>query len=84
MRTIIANVGYMAAQSSKHHCNAHFAVKDQVLLDTHHINLAGSKKFKAHFVGPFWIEKLVGPVACKLDLGTCLKGVHSVYHILLL
>ena len=44
----------------------------------------GSKKFKAHFVGPFQIEKLVGPVACKLDLGTRLKGVHNVFHISLL
>ena len=33
---------------------------------------------------PFRIEKLVGPVACKLDLGTRLKGVHNVHHILLL
>ena len=43
----------------------------------------GSKKLKARFVGPFRIEKLVGPVACKLDLGTRLKGVHNVFHILL-
>ena len=35
-------------------------------------------------MGPFRIEKLVGPVACKLDLGTRLKGVHNVFHILLL
>ena len=35
-------------------------------------------------MGPFRIEKLVGPVACKLDLGTRLRGVHNVFHILLL
>ena len=35
-------------------------------------------------MGPFRIEKLVGPVACKLDLGTRLKGVHNVFHISLL
>ena len=35
-------------------------------------------------MGLFRIEKLVGPVACKLDLGTRLKGVHSVFHTLLL
>ena len=35
-------------------------------------------------MGRFRIEKLVGPVACKLDLGTRLKGVHNVFHISLL
>ena len=54
------------------------------MLNTNNLNLAGSKKFKAHFVGPFQFEKLVGPVACKLDLGARLKGVHNVFHILLL
>ena len=54
------------------------------MLDTQNLNLAGSKKFKERFVGPFQIEKLVGPVACKMDLGTCLKGVHNGFPILLL
>ena len=44
----------------------------------------GSKKFKACFVVPFQIKKLVGPVACKLDLVTLLKGVYSVFYISLL
>ena len=35
-------------------------------------------------MGLFQVEKLVGPVACKLDLGTRLKGVHNVFHISLL
>ena len=74
----------MAAQANKHHHNAHFAIHNQVLLDTHNQNLMGIEKFKAHFVGPFRIEKLVGPVACKLDLGTCLRGVHNVFYISLL
>ena len=74
----------MAAQANKHRRDVEFAVHDQVLLDTRNLNLVGSKKFKAHFVGPFRIEKLVGPVACKLDLGTHLKGVHNVFHISLL
>ena len=38
---------HMVAQASKHHCNAHFAVHDQVLLDTCNLNFAGSKKLKA-------------------------------------
>ena len=43
----------MAAQANKYHHNVKFAVHDQVLLDTRTINLVGSKKFNAHFVGPF-------------------------------
>ena len=35
-------------------------------------------------MGQFRIEKLVGPVACRLGLGTRLKGVHGVFHISLL
>ena len=30
------------------------------------------------------IVKLVGPVACKLELGSRLKGVHDVFHVSLL
>ena len=39
---------------------------------------------KARFVGPFEVIKLVGPVACKLDLKGKLKGVHNVFHVSLL
>ena len=48
------------------------------------LNLQGSKKLKAHFVGPFKTIKMVGPVACKLVLGSRLKGVHNLFHVLLL
>ena len=48
------------------------------------LNLYGSKKLKVHFVGPFKIVKLVGPVACKLELCHRLKEVHDVFHVLLL
>ena len=55
-----------------------------MLLDTRNLNLQGSKKLRARFVGPFKIVKLVGPVACKLELGSRLKGVHDVFHVSLL
>ena len=35
-------------------------------------------------MGPFKIVKLVGPVACKLELGSRLKGIHDVFHVSLL
>ena len=57
---------------------------DQVLLDTRNLNLKGNKKLKARYVGPFVVTKLVGPVACKLDLGHRLRGAHNVFHVSLL
>ena len=48
------------------------------------LELKGSKKLKVRFVGLFKIIKLVGPVACKLELGSRLKGVHNVFHVSLL
>ena len=57
----------MATQANKHCRNPTFAAGDSVLLDTRNLNLQGSKKLKARFVGPFKIVKLVGPVACKLE-----------------
>lgn len=54
------------------------------MLDTRNLSLKGNKKLKARFVGPFKIVKLVGPVACKLDLGRRLRGVHDVFHVSLL
>ena len=32
-------------------------------------------------MGLFKIIKLVGPIACKLELGNRLKGVHNVFHV---
>ena len=74
----------MAMQANKHRRESTFAAGDKVLLDKSNLNLQGSKKLKAHFVGPFKIVKLVGPVACKLELGSRLKGVHDAFHVSLL
>ena len=61
-----------------------FAVGDEVLLDTRDLRMTGSKKLRQRWVGPFVVECLVGPVACKLRLNATLKGVHDVFHISLL
>ena len=36
------------------------------------------------FAGLFKIVNIVGPVACKLDLGSRLKGIHNVFYVSLL
>ena len=32
-------------------------------------------------MGSFKIVKLAGPVACKLELGNRLEGVHNVFYV---
>ena len=61
-----------------------YEVGNEVLLDTKNLNLAGSKKFKTRWVGPFRVVATAGPVACKLELGGRLQRVHPVFHISLL
>jgi hypothetical protein len=58
-----------------------FAVGDQVLLSTEHLSLAApSSKFKAKFIGPFRVIKVVSPVVVKLGLPPDIK-VHPVFHV---
>ena len=42
------------------------------------------KKLASRFVGPFQIEKRVGPVAYKLILPQQLSLVHDVFHVSML
>ena len=63
-----------------------FDVGDKVLLNTHNLNITGSRKFKDKFVGPFVVQQRIGEVAYKLDLSsrTALCNVHPVFHVSLL
>ena len=63
-----------------------FAVGDKVLLNTHNLNITGSRKFKDKFVGPFVVQQRIGKVAYKLDLSShvALRNVHPVFHVSLL
>ncbi|KAI3822365.1 hypothetical protein L1987_09954 [Smallanthus sonchifolius] len=38
-------------------------------------------KLNPHYVGPFEIEKRIGPVAYQLNLPDTLNGVHNVFHV---
>ena len=61
-----------------------YAIGDQVLLSTKHINLKaavpGSKKLMPRWIGPFKFIALPGPVAVKLDLPPTCK-IHNVFHV---
>ena len=53
-------------------------------MDSRHLRLEGSKKFRTRFVGPFPVTARVGPVAYRLELGGQLRRVHPVFHVSLL
>ena len=74
----------MARYANRHRREVEFAVGDEVLLDTRNLCMTGCRKLRQRWVGPFVVERLVGPVACKLHLNATLKGVHDVFHISLL
>ena len=50
------------------------------------LRLHGNRNFCNHFVGPFVILEHIDKIAYLLDLSSCttLRGVHNVFHVLLL
>ena len=57
-----------------------FAVGDQVLLATDHLSIAGHKKFKPKFAGPFTVDARVGDLAYRLKLPITMR-MHPVFHV---
>jgi hypothetical protein len=39
-------------------------------------------KLAPHYIGPFSIMKMCGPMAYKLELPPSLAGVHDIFHVL--
>ncbi|KAI3795635.1 hypothetical protein L1987_38291 [Smallanthus sonchifolius] len=62
-----------------------FQVGDKVLLKVSPrkgvIRFGKQEKLNPRYVGPFEIEKRIGPVAYQLNLSDTLNGVHNVFHV---
>ena len=56
-------------------------MREEVLLPSKTLHLAGTKKVRARFVGPFRVLESVGKTACRLDLRGRFKDVHNVFHV---
>ena len=52
-----------------------------MLLSLNTLRLAGTRKIRARFVGPFRVMEHIGKTAYRLDLRGRLKDVHNVLHI---
>ena len=57
-----------------------------MLLSTKNLQLHGTRKFRDRFVGLFIVVEGIGSTAYHLDLSwsAALRGVHDVFHVLLL
>ena len=52
-----------------------------MLLSSKTLYLAGTRKLRARFVGPFRVMERIGKTAYRLDLRGRFKGVHNVFHV---
>ena len=54
---------------------------EEVLLSSKNLHLAGTRKLRARFVGPFRVMERIGKTAYRLDLRGRFKDVHNVFHV---
>ncbi|GAX78391.1 hypothetical protein CEUSTIGMA_g5833.t1 [Chlamydomonas eustigma] len=60
-----------------------FTVGDRVRLSSDHLTLVEypSSKLRPRFLGPFTINKVISPVAYRLNLPAALSHIHPVFHV---
>ena len=52
-----------------------------MLLSSKTLHLAGTRKLRARFVGPFRVMERIGKPAYRLDLRGRFKDVHNIFHV---
>ena len=52
-----------------------------MLLSSKILNLAGTRKLRARFMGPFRVMEHIGKTAYRLDLRGRFKQMHNVFHV---
>ena len=71
------------AYADRHRRYVEYEEGEQVLLNSHNLKLKhpGSRKLLPRWVGPFTVERRIGPVAYRLALPDSMRTVHPVFHI---
>ena len=52
-----------------------------MLLSSKTLHLAGTRKLRARYVGPFRVMERMGRTAYRLDLKGRFKQVHNIFHV---
>jgi hypothetical protein len=66
--------------ADRHHQDLSFMVGDQVWLESYNLSMdAPSKKLATKRLGPYKVQKLVGPSSYQLNIPTTWK-IHNVFH----
>ncbi len=76
----------MKRQADRHRRDVHYTVGDWVMLSTRNLRLAegASRKLAPKWTGPFRIDRVVSPVAYRLELPERFRLLHPVFHVSLL
>ena len=53
----------------------------EVLLSSKNLHLAGIRKLRARFVGPFRVLERIRKIAYRLELRSRFKDVHNIFHV---
>ena len=52
-----------------------------MLISSKTLHLAGTRKLRARFVGPFRVMEHIGKTAYRMDLRGRFKDIHNVFHV---
>ena len=50
-------------------------------MSSKNLYLAGTKKLRARYVGPFRVTERIGRTAYRLDLKGRFKQIHNIFHV---
>ena len=56
-------------------------VGEEVLLSSKTLHLAGTKKLKARYMGPFRVMECIGRMVYRLDLKGRFEQVYNIFHV---
>ena len=72
---------YQKPYFNKHHRLKEYLVGEKVLLSAKTLYLAGTRKLRVRYVGPFRVTECIGRMAYRLDLKGRFKQVHNIFHV---